>query len=221
MYLSNAVPERNELSRLSLKAEDIARASLRLGVGSPMVKTQGHRAKREDRRFGLESRFAGAVSHRIDGRATEVPTTSNNLEKEGHMRQARYRFFLLPLFLVSGVRGSFAQANSEVTGIVTDQTGAVVAERKIVAHQSADKRSPKRPQPAPPVCTTSRIEPRQLQPQDRGQGLRNVRPERDSGERVGKPRASTSSSRSARKPRRLPSRQMPWRCKPTPTSSAP
>jgi hypothetical protein len=43
------------------------------------------------------------------------------------MRQARYRFFLLPLFFVLACVGAFAQANSEVTGIVTDQTGAVIA----------------------------------------------------------------------------------------------
>jgi hypothetical protein len=47
------------------------------------------------------------------------------------MRQARYRFFLLPLFFVLACAGAFAQANSEVTGIVTDQTGAVVAGAKI------------------------------------------------------------------------------------------
>ncbi len=47
------------------------------------------------------------------------------------MRQARYRFFLLPLFLVLACVGAFAQANSEVTGIITDQTGAVVAGAKI------------------------------------------------------------------------------------------
>ena len=48
------------------------------------------------------------------------------------MRQMRYRFFLVPLlFVVAGVF-SFAQANSEVTGIVTDQSGAVVAGAKIV-----------------------------------------------------------------------------------------
>lgn len=47
------------------------------------------------------------------------------------MRQARYRFILLPLlFVLAGVT-AFAQANSEVTGIVTDQTGAVVAGAKI------------------------------------------------------------------------------------------
>ena len=43
------------------------------------------------------------------------------------MRQISYRFFLLPLLLVLACAGAFAQANSDVTGIVTDQTGAVVA----------------------------------------------------------------------------------------------
>ena len=47
------------------------------------------------------------------------------------MRQARYRFFLMPLFLVLACVGAFAQANSNVTGIVSDQTGAVVAGAKI------------------------------------------------------------------------------------------
>ena len=47
------------------------------------------------------------------------------------MRQARYRFFLLPLFLVLACAGAFAQANSSVTGIVTDQTGAVVSGAKV------------------------------------------------------------------------------------------
>jgi Carboxypeptidase regulatory-like domain len=48
------------------------------------------------------------------------------------MRQARYRFFLLPLLFVMACVGAFAQANSELTGIVTDQSGAVVAGAKIV-----------------------------------------------------------------------------------------
>ena len=42
------------------------------------------------------------------------------------MRQARYWIILLPLFLVLACVGAFAQANSELTGIVTDQMGAVV-----------------------------------------------------------------------------------------------
>ena len=52
------------------------------------------------------------------------------------MRQARYRFFLLPLFFVLACVGLYAQANSELTGIVTDQTGAVVAGAKIVVTES-------------------------------------------------------------------------------------
>ena len=43
------------------------------------------------------------------------------------MRQARYRFLLLPLIFVWACAGAFAQANSELTGIITDQSGAVVA----------------------------------------------------------------------------------------------
>ena len=43
------------------------------------------------------------------------------------MRQAGYKFFLLPLLFVLVCAGAFAQANSTITGIVTDQTGAVVA----------------------------------------------------------------------------------------------
>jgi len=53
------------------------------------------------------------------------------------MRQARFRIFLLPLFLVLACAGAFAQANSEVTGIVTDQSGAVVAGAKITLTDSA------------------------------------------------------------------------------------
>ncbi len=48
------------------------------------------------------------------------------------MRQARYRFLLLPLFFVLACAAVYAQANSEVTGIVTDQTGALVAGAKVV-----------------------------------------------------------------------------------------
>jgi hypothetical protein len=47
------------------------------------------------------------------------------------MRLANYRFILLPLFVFLACAGAFAQANSTVTGIVTDQTGAVVSGAKI------------------------------------------------------------------------------------------
>jgi len=52
------------------------------------------------------------------------------------MRQARYRFFLLPLFFVLACVGLYAQANSELTGIVTDQTGAVVAGAKVIVTET-------------------------------------------------------------------------------------
>ena len=42
------------------------------------------------------------------------------------MNQKKYRLFLLPMFLMMACAGIWAQANSEVTGIVTDPTGAVV-----------------------------------------------------------------------------------------------
>jgi Carboxypeptidase regulatory-like domain len=48
------------------------------------------------------------------------------------MRQMRYRFFLLPLIFVLACAGAFAQANSELTGVVTDQTGAAVPGATIV-----------------------------------------------------------------------------------------
>jgi hypothetical protein len=48
------------------------------------------------------------------------------------MRQARSRFFLLPLIFVLACVGAFAQANSELTGIITDQSGAVVSGAKVV-----------------------------------------------------------------------------------------
>jgi hypothetical protein len=48
------------------------------------------------------------------------------------MRHKWYRIILLPLIFAAACVGAFAQANSDVTGIVTDQTGAVVPDAKIV-----------------------------------------------------------------------------------------
>jgi len=78
----------------------------------------------------------------MNGKAIEVKKQKQQqFEKEGHMRQARYRFFLLPLLFVLACAGAFAQANSEVTGIVTDQTGAVVAGANIVLTDPATNES--------------------------------------------------------------------------------
>ena len=48
------------------------------------------------------------------------------------MTQANLRRLLLPLILAVASVAALAQANSELTGIVTDQTGAVVPDAKIV-----------------------------------------------------------------------------------------
>jgi len=53
------------------------------------------------------------------------------------MRNAKYWLFLLPLFFVLVCVGAFAQANSTVTGIVTDQSGAVVPGAQIVLTDTA------------------------------------------------------------------------------------
>ncbi len=47
-------------------------------------------------------------------------------------KRASYRFLLLPLFFALACVGLYAQANSNITGIVSDQTGAVVAGAKVV-----------------------------------------------------------------------------------------
>jgi hypothetical protein len=44
-----------------------------------------------------------------------------------HIRQVQYALFLLPLFFILTCAGAFAQANSTVAGIVTDQTGSGVS----------------------------------------------------------------------------------------------
>jgi hypothetical protein len=78
------------------------------------------------------------ASYLTEGEAIEVRNTNRKkLEKEGHMRQTKYRYFLLPLFLVLACVGLYAQANSDLTGIVTDQTGAVVAGAKIALTDTA------------------------------------------------------------------------------------
>jgi len=69
------------------------------------------------------------------------------------MRQARYRFFLLPLFFVLACVGAFAQANSEVTGIVTDQTEPPFRERRLRSPIRPLARSTP-PPPTTPACMT-------------------------------------------------------------------
>jgi len=53
------------------------------------------------------------------------------------MRQKVYRFMLLQAFLVLAGVAVWAQANSGLTGIITDQSGALVADAKIVLTDTA------------------------------------------------------------------------------------
>ena len=58
-----------------------------------------------------------------------------------HRGPIRDRRFLLALILASACVGAFAQANSELIGIVTDQTGAVVAGARVVLTDPATELS--------------------------------------------------------------------------------
>jgi hypothetical protein len=93
-----------------------------------MVKRQHHRLKFKAHRFNPESDSILTASHRCNGVATEEPITNNRnqFEKEGHMRQARYRFIVVLILLLFAGSALKAQQNSEIIGTVTDQTGAAV-----------------------------------------------------------------------------------------------
>src|ERR1035437_3429421 len=55
------------------------------------------------------------------------------------MRRARYKFFLLPLFFMLACIACIAQANSEIDGIVTDQTGAAIPNVHIILTDPATR----------------------------------------------------------------------------------
>ena len=52
------------------------------------------------------------------------------------MRLARFRFLIVPVFLVFACVAAMAQQNSEIIGTVTDQTGAAVPGVKLVLTQT-------------------------------------------------------------------------------------
>jgi hypothetical protein len=133
VYLSESVPDRRQPSQPSVATEGLVRALCRLQAAQSIHASGQDRAELKRQPLHPDSDSILPASFPMNGKAIEARNTNRNkLEKEGHMRQARYRFFLLPLFLVLACAGLYAQANSEVTGIVTDQTGAVVAGAKIV-----------------------------------------------------------------------------------------
>ena len=56
------------------------------------------------------------------------------------MKHANYRFvWIAVMFLMVGCVGAFAQANSNMTGIVTDPTGAVVSGATITLIDTATR----------------------------------------------------------------------------------
>src|SRR5579859_4594085 len=65
-----------------------------------------------------------------------MATKQNQFEKEGHMRLARFKFLIVPLFLVFACVAAIAQQNSEIVGTVTDQSGAAVPGAKLVLTQN-------------------------------------------------------------------------------------
>jgi len=113
-------------SRLSVTTEGAAKVLLRLGSSSQVVAQQDHREEFKGHRFNRESDSIITASLRSDGMASEEPITSNKLEKEGHMRQARRRFIIVSVLLLFAGLALNAQQNSEIVGTVTDQTGAAV-----------------------------------------------------------------------------------------------
>jgi len=170
VYLSEFVPECLP-SRLSVNADEIVGASSHLAAKGTIEAENADRPARKRQRFNPESESILTASYRGDGNAIEEPTNQKQqFEKEGHMRQARYMYLLLPLFFVLACAGAFAQANSEITGIVTDQTGAVVAGAKIVVTDPGTGESRTTASGAT-VVRHSRFEPSQLQHEGDRQGL--------------------------------------------------
>ncbi len=53
------------------------------------------------------------------------------------MKNAKLRYLLMPLFLLLACAGAFAQANSELTGVITDTTGAVISGANVVLTEPA------------------------------------------------------------------------------------
>jgi hypothetical protein len=131
MYLTENGSDRRQLSRRPASTGVSGMAFCRFSAlredPARLVRQEGSAA------WSLGPDIPQAASISAPGEAIEVRNAnSSTFEKEGHMRQASYKLFLLAVFFVLSCAGVYAQANSELTGIVTDQTGAVVAGAKIV-----------------------------------------------------------------------------------------
>ena len=73
------------------------------------------------------------------------------------MNKGSSRIQILLGFLMLACVSVWAQANSELTGIVTDQTGAVVPDAKIVLTDPGNRRIQNPQSAGQPVCMTSPV----------------------------------------------------------------
>ena len=104
-------------------------------------------------------------------RFSQTDHVSNSLKGRSHETQVKYRLFLLPFVLAVASVAALAQANSELTGIVTDQTGAVVPDAKITLTDPATGFTKIDNQRCDRPVRHLRSEPRQLQHEGHSQGL--------------------------------------------------
>ena len=90
-----------------------------------------------------------------------------------------YRFLLLPLLFVLTCVGAFAQANSNVTGIVTDQIGSSRRRGEYYAYGSGDWNHEVNHQQRNRTVRHFRLERRKLQHESHSQGIPDIRAERN------------------------------------------
>ena len=107
--------------------------------------------------------------------------------------RANYVLVLISMFILTfaGAK-TFAQANSDLTGIVTDQSGAVVAGATITLTDPATGFEKQRKRLNRPVRHRW-PEPRNLRPESHREGLSVLRADRHRGQRFLNRCASTSS----------------------------
>ena len=120
-------------------------------------------------------------------------TSSNNFEKEGHMRQARIQVLPVAAALCAGMRGRIraGQLRADRHRHGPDGSGGRGSEDH--AHRSGNWIHQNNRKRRDRSVRHQRSEPRQLQPEGHGQGLPGIRAERHRGQRLLDARASTSS----------------------------
>ena len=132
-----------------------------------------------------ESIVRNFLHYSCQARGVMKNATSTNFGKEGHMKKTRIRFFLMPLFLLLACVGAFAQANSEVTGTVTDSTGSGGSGGERDAYRTSQRIYSRDHQRVNRLVRLCRIEPRQLQPDSHCKRFQDVYTKWHRGQRLG------------------------------------